>query len=156
MANDQRFAVRLCLTPKLGPRTDSDMAIEFVRLDTLTPEQLQVVETMGKRGTVIVRDQLRPVAHLGWMRPKAAAAAIEAKIPFYFSVQGEFVPSWKKLKVRPPWGDAHPTRTDERYCIYDDAYGDYLYSPAYVDKVAREVVTEAKFATFFGWNPTRK
>ena len=131
---DQRYEFRIRLIPQTGPREDSDLAISFVREDELSPEQREALALLGRSGTVIVRQQLRSVASLGLMKPGTAAAAIEAQIPFRFSVYGAFVQTWRTLDVRPPAGDPHPERTDERYCTYDEPHSDYLYTQAFVER----------------------
>jgi len=156
VASDQRYEYRILLTPKLGPRGDVDAAFDFVREADLTDEQRHAIKALGKEGKVLVREQLRPVANLNWMKPSKAAKAIEERLPFHFTLYGHFTMMWRHLEVRPPQGDAHPERTVEQYCIYDRAHGDYLYSPAYVEKVVREIGTPAKYQAVFGKQPVMK
>lgn len=153
---DHRYEFRIRLIPQTGSRADSDAAISFVREDTLTQEEREALAVLGRSGTVVVRQQLRSVASLGLMKPGTAAAAIEAQIPFKFSVYGPFSQAWKALHARPPTGDAHPEQTDERYCTYDEPHGDYLYTQAFVDKVVRNTKTKAKYRSFTGREPQPK
>jgi hypothetical protein len=156
VAEDQRFEFRVHLVQKIGPKSDSDLAMTFHREDELTDEQRQAIQELGQQGSVVVRERLRPVSNLGNMKPAAAAAAIEDRIPFRFRASAEFPQAWKKLRCRRPGGDPHPERTDEKYCIYDEPHGDYVYKQAFVDKVVRETSTEAKFKAFIGRRPTTK
>jgi hypothetical protein len=153
VAEDQRFEFRLHLVPKKGAKSEADMAIEFIRWDELSDDEKEIFLNRSNNGTVIVRDQHRPVAGHGLMRPTAATAEIRKRIPFNFTIFGHFVPAWKNLKVRPPTGDRSPQRTDERYCVYYQPAGDYLYTEAFVKKVVREIDTEEGFRTFFGRDP---
>ena len=156
VSDDPRFDFRINLVPKLGPKSSSDMAMTFTREDELSSSQREALEQLGKSGKVLVREQHRPVANLGLMRPTAVAAAIEARTPFCFRPSSEVPTAWKRLKCRPKHGDAHPERTDERYCLYDQAHDDYLYTPAFVEKVVRETETEGKFEKFMGRSPRKK
>lgn len=156
VSGDQRYEFRIRLIPQTGPRADSDLAISFVREEDLSQDQRDALAVLGRSGTVIVRQQMRSVASLGLMKPRTAAAAIEAQIPFGFSVYGPFVHAWKALKVRPPGGDPHPEWTDERYCTYDEPHGDYLYTQAFVDKVVRNTNTARKYGEFIGREPRPK
>lgn len=156
ITEDQRFEFRVHLVQKVGPKADADLAITFHREDDLTDEQRQAIRDLGQRGQVIVRERLRPVANLGNMKPAAASAAIEERIPFLFRTCAEFPQAWKKLNCRPPHGSPNPERTDERYCIYDEPHGDYVYNQAFVDKVVRETRTAEKFKAFIGRRPTKK
>ena len=153
---DPRYELRIRLTPQLGPRSASDAAVTYVREEDLTPEQREALATLGRTGTVIAHQELRAVVSHGLLRPAAAAAAIEARIPFRFGPSSEFPRAWRALGVRPPAGDPHPERTDERYCTYDEPHRDYLYTPAFVDKVVRNTDTAAKYRTLIGREPRPK
>jgi hypothetical protein len=83
------------------------------------------------------------------VKPTAAAALIEKKVAFKVGTH-HVVRAWKKLDCRPAHGSATPERTDERYCIYDEPHKDYLFTKAFVDKVARELSTAEKFEEFTG------
>lgn len=156
VTSDQRYEFRVRLIPQTGPRSDSDVAISFLREDDLTPAQQKALAVLGRSGTVIVRQQLRAVVSHGLMKPSTAAAAVEARIPFKFGPSGPFVQAWKALQVRPPVGDPHPERTDERYCTYDEPHGDYLYTQAFVDKIVARTRTAPKYRAFIGREPRPK
>ena len=155
IAQDQRYEFRVHLVPKLGPKALADRALTFIREDELTPEQRSAFEKLGRTGTVVVREQLRAVASAGKFKPGKAASLIQARIPFRFATN--HVPrAWQKMDCRPRGGSPHPERTDERYCVYDEPHGDYLFTPAFVEKVVRETGTTAKFRSFLGCEPQPK
>ncbi len=156
IAQDHRYEFRINLVPKLGPKATADRALTFVREDELSEEQRSVLSEVGQTGTVVVREQVRSVASAGKMKPTTAASRIQARIPFKFSVYSHFPRAWKKLGCRPLGGNSHPERTDECYCIYDEPHGDYLYTPAFVEKVVRETRTAARFKAFTGIAPVSK
>jgi hypothetical protein len=156
ITGDQRYELRIHLIPQEGPRTDDDMAVSFIREEDLSAEQREALATLGRTGAVIVRHELRSVASHGLVKPGAAAAAIEARIPFKFGPSSEFPRAWRALGVRPPSGDPHPEQTDERYCTYDEPHRDYLYTQAFIDKVVRNCDTAAKYRRFIGREPRPK
>ena len=156
LLRDPRYELRIRLIPQLGPRGASDAAVSYVREEDLTPEQREALATLGRTGTVIASQELRAVVSHGLLRPAAAAAAIEARIPFKFGASSEFPRAWRALGVRPPAGDPHPERTDERYCTYDEPHRDYLYTQAFVDKVVRNADTAAKYRQLIGREPRPK
>lgn len=47
--------------------------------------------------------------------------------------------------VRPRRGDGSPTGTDSKYCVFDNAHGDYLYTEAWVKKLKTELTDPAKY-----------
>lgn len=155
IAQDQRYEFRVNLVQKTGPRTESDRAMTFVREADLDDAQRETLRNLGKTGTVIIREQSRPVSGLGMMKPTIAASKVSEQIPFIFHV-GHLVRAWKKLDCRPAGGSSHPERTIEKYCVYDEPHGDYLYTTAFVDKLVRETKTAAKFESFLGLAPAQK
>lgn len=142
---DSRYEFRIHLVPQTGAKTDADLALRFVREDDLTDEQRTALEGLGREGTLIVRERERPVASAGLLRPGDAVASVAAQVPFVFQMH-HFTRAWKRLGVRPPTGDPHPERTDERYCVYDAPHRDYIYKAAFVSKLVRACKTEKGFA----------
>lgn len=153
VVNDPRYEFRLNLFPKTGPKTDADLALSFVRADDLTAEQREILANLDKAGMVIVRDQIREVANADKLKPTAAADAIQAKIPFRFSVYSHFPRAWSALEARPKAGDAHPERTRSDLCVFDKPHRDYLYTTAFVDAVVARVGTVEGFREFIGLEP---
>lgn len=154
--DDHRFEFRLHLVQKTGAKSEADLSMTFVRESDLTDEQRETLDSLSERGLVVVREQNRPVASKGLMKPGVAARKIEAQIPFRFNVYSEFINAWKILGCRPPPGDPLPDRTDERYCVYDEPHRDYLYTAAFVAKMVRETSSAKKFKAFFGRPPVPK
>lgn len=91
----------------------------------------------------------------GLLKPTQAARAVQEQIPFVFST-GNFTTTWKQLGVRPRVGEAHPEKTDEKYCLYDERHRDYGYTQAYVKKLVKECQTEAGFRALLGTAPRDK
>lgn len=153
--NDPRFEFRLRVVNELAPRDPDALAIQFTRYDDLTEEEREVVEQLGRRGAVIVREQQRDVANLGVMKPSRVVEEAQKNIPFVFHM-GHFVKAWKKLKVRPPGGVQHPERTDGKYCRWDPVHEDYGYFPAYIRKLTRELSSEEGFRRLLEAAPVRR
>ncbi len=155
IADDQRYEFRVNLVPKLGPKSQADASLTFVREADLSDAERATLQGLGRTGTVVVREQKRPVASAGLVKPSYAAPLIEERIPFRFGVH-HVVRAWKRLNCRPPAGSRSPEHTDERYCVYDEPHRDYLYTPAFVEKIVREVGTADGFRDFLGLEPTSK
>lgn len=156
IAHDRRYEFRVHLVPQMGPRTDSHMSLNFVREDELSDEQRRALSLLGKTGTVIVRERERPVVNSNLMRPNEVARRVNAELPFKFGLYSSFPRMWKYLDVRPIAGSSTPERTDERYCIYDRAHGDYLYTEAYVKKLITILSDVDSWREIFGKDPSPK
>ncbi len=156
--DDRRFEFRIDIIQKRAPKSDADLAVTFVREDELAPEERAAYEQLAQTGRVILRDKVRAVANLGLLRPKTAAAMVETEIPFRFSEYSEFPRAWKVLKVRPPSDTRGAARriTDTRYCCYDEAHEDYMYTRAFVDLLIERCSTAAGFEDLLGRRPRTK
>jgi len=153
--SDFRYELRINLIQKSGPKTQADQVTTFVRESDLTEEQRAMMQDLGRTGQVIVREHIRPVANAGLLKPGEAMKQVASQIPYIFN-QSHFTRGWKKLACRPKGGDPNPARTEEKYCVYDAAHGDYLYKRAMVDKLVREAKTDNKFREFFDVEPVPK
>jgi Protein of unknown function (DUF3644) len=155
ITSDSRYQLRLRVFQELAPKDPDALAVQFTRYDDLDDEQRATVEAIGKKGHVVVRERKRGVVGHGLMKPTKAARAVQERIPFIFST-GHFTKAWKRLGVRPPAGDPHPEKTDEKYCLYDERHKDYGYTRAYVGKLVRECGTEEGFRNLLGAAPRDK
>ncbi|MDQ2843410.1 MAG: DUF3644 domain-containing protein [Acidobacteriota bacterium] len=132
--SDPAYDFRVFLVPKTSSKAKADLAIEFVDLAKLTAEGRAAIE--GAR--VIIRDRHVEAANLDRMRAGEVVEKVRGVYPA-FSTQGGHVPAWKHFKIRPNSKAADPTKTDARYCVYDRAHRDYLYTDAWVDKLKAEL-----------------
>lgn len=155
LLQDARYEFRMTLVPTLHREETPDRAITFVREADLSDEERDTLMRIGSSGSVVVREQTRSVASAGLLKPKAVVREVAKKSPFVFNMK-LFVDAWKAMEVRPPGGDAHPERTNEKYCVYDEPHKDYLYTEAFVEKLLEETSTAAKFTAFFGQSPVLK
>lgn len=155
VTSDQRYEFRINLVPKLGPKSQAEAALTFVRESDLNEEERKALQDLGRGGAVIVREHTRPIASAGLYKPTRAAALIEERLPFRFGTH-HVVRAWKNLGCRPGSRATHPERTDEKYCVYDEPHKDYLYTPAFVEKIVREVDTAEKFKAFTALDPVAK
>lgn len=149
LIHDPKYIYRVQLTPMKGPKTEADLAVNFVRQDDLTDAERQEAEELGKKGMVLVTEKERPVLYKGELLPKQATREIEALIPFRFNMN-HFVKMWKHHGVRPASNATDRSKTDHRYCIYSVPYGNYLYTLAYVKRCASELDTRQKFEEVLG------
>ncbi len=155
VAGSERFAYRVELTPIKGPKSEADMAITFVSQKELTEDELEELKTGGKAGTVFVTEKQREVGLLDKMLPKAAAEAVEGQIPFEFRTN-HFARTWKILNVRPGGNSKTPEKTLAHYCVWVPAMSQYVYTPAYVQKLVDLLSTEAGYRETVGSAPRRK
>ncbi|MEV0772748.1 DUF3644 domain-containing protein [Nocardia salmonicida] len=158
LKSDRRFEFRVELIQKRAPLDNADLAISFVREADLSEDELKAYEALEKTGRVIVRDKFRPVANHGRFRPGEVSKQVQAAIPYKFGSSSDFPQVWKNLSLRPSQsvkGDAKKI-TDERYCIFDSAHNDYVYTQACIDMLVAKCSTEDGFRALVGRSPRRK
>ncbi len=152
--SDERFAYRLLLLPMKGPKTEADLALNFVRQEDLSEEELQAL--LGQEGSVIVAEKYREAVHGDEMLPKAAAAAVEKRIPFKFRVN-DFTAIRKAWQIGPAKsGDKEQLPKSDGYCVYSPAFKQFVYRPKLVDRIVGAVDTTEKYQALLGRSPTMK
>lgn len=154
--DDPRYDYRVRLVPITGSKTDADLAVNFVKLDDLSEDERRTMVEAGRDGSVITRDRHVEVSDLDRMRPAQVAARVEDQLPFRFSVYNEHVTMWKRLRVRPAKGSGDPYATNARYCTYNEAFNEYVYTQAWIKKILKEIGTVEKYRAFFGREPRMK
>jgi hypothetical protein len=147
------FEFRIEITQKRAPKTEADLAVEFVRLEDLTPEEVEAYEALERTGRVIIREKQAPDP--GWMKPSTAAREIQDELGWRFGASAEFPKAWAHYGVRPPGtavGDARK-QTNLAYCKWDATFEQYVYNKAFVAKVVEDCSTEDGFENVVGWAP---
>jgi len=126
MLADLRFSYKVFIVPKLANHQGSaDLAVEFVRYDPSNPQHQQLL--------AIIKTQAISVANLDLLKASAVCAAVLPTVQAAMGPEAKFTASSHHIraayhyKVRPHPGDPEPMKTNERYCFYDTAHGDYLY-----------------------------
>jgi hypothetical protein len=153
--DDQRYDFRVRLVPMLGPKSAADAAIEFVKFDDLTDDERKVMTEAGRSGRVITKVKTVPVSAAGCMLPKRVVSEVQMRLPFDFNM-GQQTRLWKHFKLHPArWVAPDGGETVSEFCIADEPTRQYVYTPAWVDKIVKEIGTPTKFEAFFGF-PTRK
>ena len=133
----EAYEFRIYLMPKTSSKAKADLAIEFVDLTKMSNEQRGAIEN----ARVIIRD--RHVETLNIDRLKAGEVVERLKETYPFFNMSHHVLAWRYYRARPPSNAGDPARTDTRYCVYDRAHRDYLYTGAWVAKLKEELRAEA-------------
>lgn len=63
---------------------------------------------------------------------------------------------WKHFKLHPArWVAPDGGETVPEFCIPDEPTRQYVYTPAWIDKIVKEIGTPDKFEAFFGAPPRK-
>lgn len=150
--NSMSYSFSVFLVPKIANRRSAaDVAVEFVEYDPTKPEEMKGLEAL----TALIREKQVPVANLGAMKPSTVVNAVRQKIPFRFTMH-HHTRAWQHFGVRPSAESATPAKTSAQFCVFDEPHGDYLYTPAWVDLLVRELADPGTYETIVGQPPSRR
>ncbi len=136
VAADSRFEFRVHLVPQVGPKTEADLAVNFVQAKDIDSSLHEALERLGKTGLVAKHVKREPVQNMGRHKPQAVVDRVAAEAPGFN--MSDHTAAWKESGVRPPYGARDPAATDSRYVVWDEPHRDYLYTEAWVKKLVRE------------------
>lgn len=152
--SDERFAYRLLLLPMKGPKTEADLALNFVRQEDLSEDDLKAL--LGSEGSVIIAEKYRDAVHADQLLPKAAAAKVQSRIPFKFSTN-DFTVLRKKWEIGPvKSGTRTALPKSDGFAVFSPAFNQFVYTPALVERMVAALDTEDTFRTESGKQPVPK
>lgn len=147
--NSMKYSYSVFLVPRVANRKSAaDAAIEFVKVDEASQEELERLERLN----VLIREKHIPIANLDLYKPSQVVDELETRLPFRITLTTHTA-AWKHYQARPAGGDPHPEQTRSEYCVYDTAHHDYLYTRAWIEKLARDLVAPEEFRTVTGRDP---
>lgn len=147
--NSMKYSFNVFLVPKVANRESAaDVAVEFVRVDEASEDELERLERLN----ILIREKQIPIQNLDFLKASQVVAEVAPHLPHRMNL-AVHTECWRYFKVRPAPGDAHPERTLQQYCIYDRAHNDYLYTRAWVEKLARELRDPDEFESIVGRPP---
>lgn len=133
---DPAYDFKVYLVPKSAGGPAADLAMEFVRLEDLSPDQRAQVQA----GTVLIRDRHVEVANVDRLRPSEVVERVQdvwPKFNLYYHTL-----AYRYFKVRPKGKSEHPDATDTRYCFFDVVHRDYTFTEAWVEKLKASLAAD--------------
>jgi hypothetical protein len=145
--NDPAFAFRAWIIPKTAnnPRT-ADAHLEYVNLETCSPE----VRAELQKHIVAVKTQIREAQDAEHLLPSQVCERVAEAIGRKFTPTPHHERAWKKHKVRPPSKAEDKAKTDPKYCVWNAAFKQYVYTPAWVKFLIGEYSDQAAYLTLCG------
>lgn len=139
---DMQFSYRVFLIPKIANHAQQgDVAIEFVKYDPTKPSEMEKYEQV----TALIKPAVAQVANAGRLKAGDVCRKVEPIVKQICGKDAKFVASYHHArvcqfyKVRPASGDLHPEKTDARFCHYDAAHKDYVFTEQWVTFLKTEL-----------------
>jgi hypothetical protein len=148
IASSDAYDFRVVLIPQLGPKSEADVAMTFVRLDELEPDQRAGVEN----AMTIIREKQVPVSNLGALKPGQVATEVQQQLELRFSTS-DHTRCWQHYGVRPAQGAEHPERTKSEFCRWDEAFEQYTYTKTWIAYLVRRLGEPAEHSAVLGREP---
>ena len=150
--NSTKYSFNVFLVPKVGNKIDlADVAVEFIKLDHANSEEFARLEKLN----ILIKEKHVPIANLNMYKPTQVVKLVESKLPHKFTVNAHTA-TWRHFKVRPKSRSPKPEQTDSKYCIYDAAHYDYLYTEAWVEHLSKELTDPSRFQAITGLKANAK
>jgi hypothetical protein len=147
--NSIKYSFSVFLVPRVANRQSAaDVAVQFVKVDEASPEELERLEKLN----VLIKEKHIPIANLGFYKPGEVVAELKGRVSQKVNLQVH-TRAWRYYKVRPQKGDLHPEHTRPEYCVYDQTHEDYVYTKAWIDKLARDLNDPDEYARVMGRSP---
>jgi hypothetical protein len=144
-----KYSFNVFLVPKVGNRKEfADAAVEFIKVDEGNKDELARLEKLN----VLIKEKHIPISNLDLHKPTQVVTKVQANLPYKFTVNSHTA-AWHHFKVRPKFGAAKPEVTDSKYCVYDAAHKDYLYTEAWIDKLSKDLAQADVFRNVTGMAP---
>ncbi|MDR6507743.1 DUF3644 domain-containing protein [Arthrobacter oryzae] len=150
LRSDTRYEYRIQLSPMKGPKSEADLAIQFVNSNTLSPEELESLLATQK-GTVIIVEKLKLGGFDNEMLPKKAAQAVQEQTGFAFEVH-----HFTKMRQRDGVGPKPRQKgnaSDGMFCVFSTPHANHVYTLEYVAKLIEELRDPGRYRTALGQEP---
>lgn len=129
--NSQEYSIKLIQIPKISNTNRSDIAIEFVNLNSLSKEDQKAYEKFS----ALIKDKAIKVeaANVRRLKPTAVVNEVNNKLPYKLLNINFHTLLYKAFAVRPDKSASNPFNTSSEFCLYDETHDDYVYLEAWVD-----------------------
>lgn len=146
VSSDLGYSFKVYLVPKVGAHASKDaVAVEWVKYDPGKPEEMKEYEKI----VALIKPKEVRVANLDLLKPGEVAKKVATAIRKPFNVGHHHVACYRHFNARPTKGAPDPKACDTRYCIYDAAHRDYLYTQEWVDHLVKSLSDSATYDFLF-------
>jgi uncharacterized protein DUF3644 len=157
--NSGQFSFKAFLIQVANHQSQDALAIQFVQYDKLSDEQKAEVSRLP----ALIKLKSVGVVNADLIRAGDVVKAVQGqlgnpKVDRHGKQVAKFnldthARCWRRFNIRPPGQAEKPEFTDQRYCSYDKAHGDYLYTPAWVEFLVEKMKVEDEYNALYVVQP---
>ncbi|MFO1152060.1 MAG: DUF3644 domain-containing protein [Rhodospirillales bacterium] len=151
-----QFAFKAFLIQVANHQSQDALSIQFVQYDKLTPEQRAEVSKIP----ALIKLRQVPIVNQDLLKPGGVVSAVQRALGNPMVQRGKKLKEkfnstthqrcWRRYNVRPQSGSEKPESTNQRYCIYDKAHRDYLYTKEWVHFLVERMKDENEYRALYG------
>jgi len=127
----QKYSIKFLIIPKISNTKRGDLSIEFVKAESLSEGDYAQITAIIKEKKVI-----KEAANVKKYKPSQVIKIIRRHFKFNesvkFNASYHHVVLCKYYKVRPFSTSTDPFETNSKYCLYDEAHNDYVYTKEWI------------------------
>ena len=153
--NSGQFAFKAFLIQVANHESADTIPIQFVNYNSLTDDQKA---ELGKLA-VFVKAKPIGVVNAELLKPTDVVKAVQQKLgnpkverngkPVAKFTSDTHVRCWRYYAVRPVTGAKNPEETKQKFCVYDKAHGDYLYTVEWVNFLVEKIASEDSYKAIY-------
>ena len=155
--NSGKYAFKAFLIQVANHQSKDALPIQFYRYDNLSDDQKKDID----RVAALVKNRLEkvPVRNPDLMLPKDVISVVQAKLgnpkvrsgsrDIDLFNQQTHTRCWKKYEVRPESDSDNPHLTNNEFCIYDDTFGQYMYTDKWVDFLVEKMMDNDEYDSLY-------
>ena len=150
-----QYSFKAFLVQVANHKSAEALPIQFIRYDELNEDEKKNLNRIA----ALVKIKDRPVSGKDLIMPGKVVEFVQKslgnpKINKNGKTKDKFNPDthtrcWKKYKVRPLNGDANPSNTDSKYCIYDEPSAQYRYTKEWAAFLIEKMKVEDEYHSLY-------
>lgn len=150
--SNQEFSFKVYMVPQLANhRSRNALAVEFIHYDPKNETSMRDYE----KAVVLLKERHVAVRNPASLLPTGVVQKVSSQIPWQFNIY-HHTQCWRFFEVRPSEGVSEPEKTKIEYCQWDTAFKGYVYTEAWVVKIADELSTARRFEEITGKVPVER
>lgn len=153
--NSGQFSFKAFLIQVANHQSQEALAIQFIQYDKLSDDQKAEVSRLP----ALIKLKSVGVINAELMKAGDVVKAVQGRLGnpkvdrngkqvAKFNLDTH-VRCWRRYNVRPSGDAEKPEFTDQRFCSYDRAHRDYLYTPAWVDFLAAKMSDDNEYYALY-------
>ena len=135
--NSQAYSVKLISIPKISNTNRSDLAVEFVNWNSISPEDqdnYNKLQTLIKDKTVI-KEGVNP----GKIKAGDVVKKVQTVLEKFSHYDHKCLYTIFSIRPTKDQKDQDPFNTNTLYCHYDEAHDDYLFQEYWVEFITKNI-----------------